>query len=282
MTDRDVLNDSALYTADEQTASTTMDVPPVIEYFTEKIPPTSVETSHFIQIPSTSLNTPQVTDNPAEDKPATAVFVSPQIFKGYPKAGQRKLQKSKRKRAKSCIPTDTPEKEKIEQRNGKKRKRTEEKKGSLQKNVFAKKRKQITKNISSDEDDTEVESEIPFQDDSDEDGWIPEVEPSSFEELDKDPEPNDFVLVQFKAKNDVFFVGKVVELESVSSDVKINFLRKASKVEGHFIFPTVPDIATVPVIDVKMILPKPTLLGNTKRLKSYYKFEINFNQLNMR
>lgn len=146
VTDRDVLNDSALYTADEQTASTTMDIPPVIEDFTEEIPSNSVETSHFIQvpadkhpgvaIPSTSLNTPQVTDNPAEDKPATTVFVSPQIFKGYPKAGQRKLQKSKRKRATSCIPTDTPEKEKIEQREMEKKKKNRRKERKLAKETY--------------------------------------------------------------------------------------------------------------------------------------------------
>ncbi|KAG5861868.1 hypothetical protein JTB14_002082 [Gonioctena quinquepunctata] len=137
------------------------------------------------------------------------------------------------------------------------------------------------RDISSDEDSGEEEREISLHDDLDEDEWIPEVASSSLEELNRDPEPTDFVLVQFKAKKDVFYIGKVVELKKESNDVKINFLRKSSKVDGYFIFPAILDIAVVSIDDIKIILPTPSLLGNTKRLQSYYKFDINFSQLNM-
>ncbi|KAF5296171.1 hypothetical protein FQA39_LY12625 [Lamprigera yunnana] len=129
----------------------------------------------------------------------------------------------------------------------------------------------------------EEEEEILLDDSSDDATyWIPEVEPSAFEELDRGPEPHDFVLVQFKAKNNVFYVGKVLKLEKDTNDIKVNFLRKCVKFEGHFIFLPKPDIATVPVEDINFILPPRSLLGKTKRLQSYHKFEINFNHLNIR
>lgn len=47
------------------------------------------------------------------------------------------------------------------------------------------------------------------------------------------------------------------------------------------IFPNEPDISSVPVEDVKLILPPPVLLGNTKRLQEYHKFEIKFSNFSM-
>lgn len=242
---------------------------------------TSVLLDSDKQIASTSSEEPCLVENPS-DKASEQVFVSPEVFKGYPKAGERKVKISQRKRATSCIPTDTPEKEKIEMKymEKKEKENMKKKKQAATKNLFSKKRKTIPKDISSDEED----EEISLNDDSDGEAtaWVPEAEPSGFEELDKDPEPDDFVLVQFKAKNDVFYIGKVVELKELSNDIVVNFLRKSTKFDGHFIFPTIPDVAIIPLNDIKMILPRPSLLGNTKRLQSYYKFEINFNHLNMR
>ncbi|KAF5299856.1 hypothetical protein FQA39_LY11393 [Lamprigera yunnana] len=112
----------------------------------------------------------------------------------------------------------------------------------------------------------EEEEEISLDDSSDDATyWIPEVEPSAFEELDRDPEPDDFVLVQFKAKNNVFYVEKVLKLEKDTNDIEVNFLRKSVKFEGHFIFPPIPDITTVPVEDIKFILPPPSLLEHSNQ-----------------
>lgn len=41
-------------------------------------------------------------------------FISPQVFKGFPKAGKRKGALKSRRKSYSCIPTDTPEKNKLE------------------------------------------------------------------------------------------------------------------------------------------------------------------------
>ncbi|KAF5284047.1 hypothetical protein FQA39_LY17152 [Lamprigera yunnana] len=84
---------------------------------------------------------------------------------------------------------------------------------SRRENFICKKKEKVSKKdyTSSEE---EEEEEISLDDSSDDATyWIPEVEPSAFEEVDRDPEPYDFVLVQFKAKNNVFYVGKVLKLE---------------------------------------------------------------------
>lgn len=95
---------------------------------------------------------------------------SPEMFKGYPKASERKLNSNRHKRATSCIPTDTPEKEKIEMRNTKKKEKTikqtdDAKKEAATKKLFAKRRKSTSKEIISSEEEEEVSLA-----DSDEDG----------------------------------------------------------------------------------------------------------------
>ncbi|KAG5869984.1 hypothetical protein JTB14_010139 [Gonioctena quinquepunctata] len=68
----------------------------------------------------------------------------------------------------------------------KKDKEEQKKKQKCKRNLFAKKRKFISRDISSDEDSGEEEREISLHDDLDEDEWIPEVAFSSFEELNRD------------------------------------------------------------------------------------------------
>jgi hypothetical protein len=162
-----------------------------------------------------------------------------------------------------------------------KKKLDEAKKQAATKNLFEKKKKiHVPKEIiSSNEEDEEMSLHDSNDDETD---WIPEPQPSAFEELDKDPEPGDFVLVQFEAKNNVFYVGKVVNLQKLTNDIEVNFLRKSAKIGDHFVFPHEPDVSTVPLEDVKLILPPPVLLGRTKRLQEYHRFEINFSNLNMR
>lgn len=277
VTDRDIFNTTSVpnTNSDEQIASTSTATPFIENLEENPLSDDEMLVEVLADVPA---------DVPAE-VPLQA-FVSPEAFKGYPKAGERKLKSSQRKKATSCIPTDTPEKEKIELKNiEKKAKEIQKRKrqaAAAMKNLFAKEKKAvISEDMTSDEED-----EISLHDDDNDDDetteWTPEVEPSGFEELDRDPEPDDFVLVQFKAKNDVFYIGKVVELKKTSHEIEVNFLRKSTKFEGHFKFPDVPDIGMVPIDDIKMILPTPSLLGKTKRLQSYYKFEINFNMLNMR
>lgn len=142
------------------------------------------------QLASTSSETPRLTKHSLGEE-NSQIFISPEVFQGYPKAGERKLKNSQRKKATSCIPTDTIEKEKIqikymekkENRKRKlegKRKLEESKKQAASKNIFGGKRKSIPKNNTSSDDD---EEKISFADSDDSTDWIPEDEPSGFEEL---------------------------------------------------------------------------------------------------
>lgn len=92
-------------------------------------------------VPGESCFTESVEIN--TDKITSQVFVSPEVFKGYPKAGERKIKNSHRKKAKSCIPTDTPEKDKTEEKYMQKNEREKQKrqKQVVKKNLFLKKKK---------------------------------------------------------------------------------------------------------------------------------------------
>lgn len=73
--------------------------------FISTIPSTlTIQSTSTIPSPSTTLCN---VDNPKK-------FVSPEIFKSYRKVGERKLKRNRRKKATSCIPTDTFEKDEIE------------------------------------------------------------------------------------------------------------------------------------------------------------------------
>lgn len=214
----------------------------------------------------------------------TEKFVSPEIFRGFPKAGERKLSNSHRKKATSIVPTDTPEKDRIELKHQEKeekqnRKRNLTKKEAAKKNVFSKKIKPLLKEISSDEEEDE---DVPIESSDEETDWIPQPDPTAFEELQRNPTINDYVLVEFQSKQKVFYIGKVTSCDASSNEVEVSFLRKSLKFDRHFVFPVQPDIAHVALQDVKMILPPPCVLGQTKRLQSFFKFEINFSNFDLR
>lgn len=200
-------------------------------------------------------------------------FVSPEQFRGYPKASARKG-KINRRKGKSMIATDTPEKIIIEERE--KEKNT---KNVTIKAVDKAKRKLVE---SSDEDDDDVMS-IGSETES----WIPELNPNGFEDLVRSPEIGDFVLVQFKIrekiKKTVYYVAVVLRSPvDKNQDVEVQFYRRHTKIANKFVLPEVPDIAVVPESDIKMILPKPNQHGRTKRQVDLISFEISFSSIEVR
>ncbi|KAF5270092.1 hypothetical protein FQA39_LY08504 [Lamprigera yunnana] len=132
--------------------------------------------------------------------------------------------------------TQKPHEETFEMKHMEKKQKEEKKRKSEEAKIQAATKTLFAKKKAVKEDYTSSEEEEISLDDSSDDAtyWISEVEPSAFEELDRDPEPDDFVLVQFKAKNNVFYVGKVLKLEKDTNDIEVNFLRKSVKFEGHF------------------------------------------------
>lgn len=66
--------------------------------------------------------------------------------------------------------------------------------------MFKQKRKSTSKEFVSSDDEDEQISLIDSSGDADTTDFCPQLEPSAFEELYRDPEPGDFVLVKFTAK----------------------------------------------------------------------------------
>ncbi|KAF2885440.1 hypothetical protein ILUMI_20720 [Ignelater luminosus] len=111
----------------------------------------------------------------------------------------------------------------------------------------------------------------------DENYWFPDVEkePGFF----KQPEINDFVLVEFP--NKIFYIAKVISEIVHGNEYEVSFLRKCRKMGGCFVFPAIPDMAAVQKNEIKWVLPKPNPVKN-KRLANYLKFNISFNNFDVR
>lgn len=209
----------------------------------------------------------------------TESFVTPDEIRGYPKADARKNTQKGRKRGRSIIATDTPEKKIIEARPASKGRMM-----AMQSTSAQHKKKATNRSLFDDEDtsDEDVFDELELRDSSDEDFWDLQADPSGFEELHRDPLVGDYVLIEFKNdKRNVYFIGNVTQRKDDENDVEVSFLRKSSKVKGKFVVPNVPDVSSVHIGDIKMILPNPKPCGGTKRQQSYYTFEIDFSLIHI-
>ncbi|VEN35500.1 unnamed protein product [Callosobruchus maculatus] len=249
-------------------------------------------------IASTSARPLKIIDTQAK------TFSGPFDFRGIPKAAPRKSGRAPRRKGKSMIATDTPNKEEIERRHQNKKQqqdvkktkrkvlqsesseeddRQEKKNEKPTKKKRQRQRKANMRNISYSEtseesSDISIYSEEEGCDDGEEEEVI---DPDNFISLEATPKEGNFVLVQFVAhKSKIFYIGKVIRRRA-GTDFDITFLRKSLKVKNGYRSPDVPDIASVPLQDIKLILPPPTV-GGTKRQQQVYKFNINLSNLNMR
>lgn len=192
------------------------------------------------------------------------IFLSPQEFRGFPKAAPRKNTLQNRRRGKSFIPTDTPEKLELEAKNLEKRK------------VKAKlvKRKLVESESSDSNDDG-----VDFSDKSSDYEENIDVPITGFEELDRNADIDDYVLVKFPGKKSIkYFIGKILSERNKYLEYNISYLRRKEKC-NKFYYPNVPEIATVISSGIVMILPNPQLFGKTKRQNNYVQFEVNFGNL---
>ncbi|KAH0813918.1 hypothetical protein GEV33_008873 [Tenebrio molitor] len=116
------------------------------------------------------------------DKKEDKKLLSPQEFRGYPKAKERKLNRKPRERGRSFIPTDIPEKDAIEEKHNEK----------MRKQAL-KNSKQLKRKIMDNCDSSEKEEFIP-DDSSDDADWF-EEEPllCLTKELDRPPKVDDYV-----------------------------------------------------------------------------------------
>lgn len=189
---------------------------------------------------------------------------SPQDIMPYPKAAPRVQSSRGRKRGRSRILTDTPEKAEIEEL------------------AFKKIAKEAAINKKREEKLRKLRNTELFNSTDDEEDDIPSLPDSSGgsdflsqDDLidDKDPEPDDFVLVKFPTKKTVkFYVGKVLSLKG--NTLEVNFLRRKGLVGSCFTFPIVEDISEVDRTDVQK-LPQPSVSG-TARTADIIKFNHRF------
>lgn len=207
-----------------------------------------------------------------EQQPAV---VSPFEFRGLPKSAPRKNNRKPRRKGKSMIATDTPNKVEIEEREEEKKRKKEQKSKAK-----AKKRKVLQSESSADESDrmslySEEEGEYEIEDES-------VLEPENFsDKLDALPKEGNFVLVQFDTHSKkVFYIGKVIG-ETQGREIVVSYLRRSTKVKNGFRLPDVADVASVDIDDVKKILPLPSFTG-TKRQQGVYKFNIDFSKIDLR
>ena len=105
-------------------------------------------------------------------------------------------------------------------------------------------------------------------------------ETANFPELNKPPEVNDFVLIEFNTLPKKYCVGKITKPKDTDKDYKISYMRK-KHFSFEFFFPCIEDVASVNIDDIKVILPTPTECGATSRKKSSLKFSYDFCFLNV-
>ena len=96
-----------------------------------------------------------------------------------------------------------------------------------------------------------------------------------------EPKQGNFVLVVYKGKRKVHFVGEVIKEKDQEGDIEVKFLRKHTKVPNGFVEPDVEDIHSVPVGSVVLILPQPSTSGSTRRATAIKKFATVFSSYEM-
>lgn len=211
--------------------------------------------------------------------------VTPESVRPYPKAGPRKLTGNARKKGKTRILTDTPEKKLIELAEQEKQSKNKAKKDRqlkrVLKNIDKKKIPKLPLELTSNRvkkrkmssSDSEVEN-VSFADSS-EDSFVEETSEEEFNEddvivMDRNFRVNDYVLVKFDTnKAVVHYVGRIEEISQTMATIK--FMR-LSKIRNTFLFPEIDDIASIPLDDIKTKLPGPKTSNNTKRGSSKYTF----------
>lgn len=198
-------------------------------------PSTSQSTSLEPSTPSTS----RVVATPKEP-------VTPQDILPLPKAPPRKDGAPRRKRVKTAILTDTPEKKRIEQERADKLNKTKKKP----------KRKVIQRPIeSSSEEEDDIGMIIAT--DSDSPSEAEEVEPVSNEVVE-----GAFVVVKYDGRRSTIgYVGMVVGKEE--GDWRVDFYKKNP--QGTFNKPSQPDISLVEAEQIVCVLGAPASTGTTVR-----------------
>jgi len=218
-------------------------------------------------------------------KAARKELVGPDQCLGLPKAGPRKDVPGRkgRKRGRSMIVTDTPNKNQLEEEQRNKKKRRV---------VSNEKPKRAGRKLALENDPDDFETNSASENAASGRGQTekikkPKMKAKSANKYDwpplsRNPTEGDLVLAFRKEMlpEDAaqFHVGKIignVENKSGRSTLDISYLRTSEKSHNAFVILSVPDLSTIALENNVAILPNPVING-TKRYTNVYRFHYDF------
>lgn len=229
-------------------------------------------------------------ENSAKQSPRKLVNLND--IRPFPFLQPKQNNRRARKKGRSCIYTDTPEKDRIEAAEKEKQ---EKRAKSVKRRVYQsedpkdvskkprKKPKKSSYTSSSSESDLETVSAVDkkrnimnYSSDSDIDLQSEHDDINGLLD-DEEVKVGDFVLVKFATKKKVLhFVGHVEELLGDYGELLVKFLRL--KPNRGFYYPIQDDFSTITRADIVFKLPPPQESKGTSRQASYIKFQVSFFQ----
>ena len=192
-------------------------------------------------------------------------YVSPSELLPFPKAGPRKRTQRRNKKT-SLILTDTPIRNKIASEKAAKSRKP----SAAKRSIFT-----TTQLSSNSEEDMDISEACGLGSDSsdNDDGSL---ELGSIERVDV----GDFIICQIATKKTIsYFVAQVLENVDEDFDLQVKYLKRRGK-QNVFIFSN-EEPASLPIGDVRFILPNPNSFGTTSRTKDIFSFNVNFGDLNI-
>ena len=195
-------------------------------------------------------------------------FIPPQDIKGYPKAQPRKQIGQQKRKRRSMIATDTPEKDPLHSKT------TAIPEKSHCRITFGK----APIERCSHSPPQELHLSDHSSDEFDEEDFLGAEE---FTPLLIPPVLNDYVLVEFDTSPKTYYVGFITKPQDEDGEYEVSYLRRREK-SFQFHFPAVKDFATVKLSDIKVILSQVIMRGTTKRQNSYLQFSYNFSNIIVR
>lgn len=205
--------------------------------------------------------------------------------------------KRRRVPGKSMIATDTREKDAIaKKKNKENKKQVDRAKQDLFKgDNKIRKESNKSKKKAHDVDTSDEEEFIPsgsssggeefIDQNDDEDGVI--ILDRNFLPIPRDPQVNEFVLVEFPLKKkEVYYVAKILEIIDDNEDDSnffVSCLRLKNRTRQTFYEPINPDLTGILIRNIKYILPDPKIIGSSQRQASI-SFNVHFDmtELNLR
>lgn len=188
---------------------------------------------------------------------------TPEQLAPIPKAGPNKKRQCNRRKVRSAILTDTPEKNRLQQEADQKIKKNKPK--PVSKRPYKKRKLSKPTPVETSSDDEELAEVLTDSDSPNEEPAHDIPPPPSRDAL----KVNTHVLVKYatQRRTNIYYAGVVVKVPGVGDECfSINFLQKAKGFAASFIYPDTEDRDdSVAIKDIVLILGEPVTVGGTSR-----------------